>query len=304
MKRLCILLVLAGFPALAGQEMNPPIPALTVNGITYSNVTFGSATPASVTILHRTGIATLPLAAVPPEIQTRFGYDKAKADAFLKADQQARRSGSSPADTGRQTNPGDAPAGPRSTPQVTGQADPTDTVAKLSALSLQVEAMDAMAKKDYVRMLKLAQTMVRDNPRDENGYLWLGIAHSALNSGAEAIEDFRQALKLKPGFALAWSGLGDAYGRAGRIDEAIAAYQQAVKWKPDLATAWANLGVSYSHARRGNEAIAAYQQALKLNPQDALTWYNLGFAYQNAGRSGEASTAFQRARSLNPTLYR
>ena len=52
---------------------------LTVDGTTYSNVTFGAATPAAVKVFHSSGIASLPLAKLPPELQQRFGYDPQKA---------------------------------------------------------------------------------------------------------------------------------------------------------------------------------------------------------------------------------
>lgn len=56
---------------------------LTVDGVTYSNVTFGTATPLSVSIRHRTGITSIPLWKLPKELQLRFGYDpeKIKAEA-------------------------------------------------------------------------------------------------------------------------------------------------------------------------------------------------------------------------------
>jgi hypothetical protein len=48
---------------------------LTVDGITYNNVRFVHPTPATVTIYHSTGVATIPLAQLPPDLQKRFGYD-------------------------------------------------------------------------------------------------------------------------------------------------------------------------------------------------------------------------------------
>jgi len=38
---------------------------LTVEGVTYSNVTFGAATPAAVTVFHSAGIASIPLEKLP-----------------------------------------------------------------------------------------------------------------------------------------------------------------------------------------------------------------------------------------------
>jgi hypothetical protein len=62
---------------------------LTVDGVTYNGVRFGRATPTSVTIFHSTGVATVPLAKLPPEFQKQFGYDPQQAAAWQAAQQQA-----------------------------------------------------------------------------------------------------------------------------------------------------------------------------------------------------------------------
>lgn len=46
---------------------------LTIDRETYSNVTFYSVTPATVSIRHSSGLATLPLWKLPPDLQKRFG---------------------------------------------------------------------------------------------------------------------------------------------------------------------------------------------------------------------------------------
>ena len=58
---------------------------LTVDGITYSNVTFGTLTPGSVSVRHNTGVASIPLAKLPPDLQKQFGYDPAAAEQWFKA---------------------------------------------------------------------------------------------------------------------------------------------------------------------------------------------------------------------------
>ena len=55
---------------------------LTVGGIVYSNVTFGTATPQDVTVHHSCGILKVPLAALPSEPQIRFGYNPERAKQY------------------------------------------------------------------------------------------------------------------------------------------------------------------------------------------------------------------------------
>jgi hypothetical protein len=60
-----------------------------VDGITYSNVTWRTITPATASITHRTGAASIPLWKLPPELQARFGYDPQKASEYIAAKQSA-----------------------------------------------------------------------------------------------------------------------------------------------------------------------------------------------------------------------
>lgn len=83
MRTTLLLLLLTAATALADTN-------LTVNAVIYSNVTFGSRTPSTVTIFHSAGIATLPLAALPPDVQKSLGYDPEKARAY-EAQQDAVR---------------------------------------------------------------------------------------------------------------------------------------------------------------------------------------------------------------------
>jgi hypothetical protein len=61
---------------------------LTIEDETYENIRWGAVTPGSVTIHHRTGVATLPLEQLPEPLQKRFGYDPQKAAAWRAAQQQ------------------------------------------------------------------------------------------------------------------------------------------------------------------------------------------------------------------------
>jgi multidrug efflux pump subunit AcrA (membrane-fusion protein) len=81
MNRLCVCILFSVFAVIAAraEETNTLPGTITVDGITYSNVTWRTVTPATVTIFHQTGIAAIPLEKLPPELQQRFGYVPRKA---------------------------------------------------------------------------------------------------------------------------------------------------------------------------------------------------------------------------------
>jgi hypothetical protein len=87
MKGIVRILFISLFAATLGFADDTNL-SLTVDGITYHNVRFVHPTPATVTIYHSTGVATIPLARLPPELQKQFGYDPQAATQWLAAQQQ------------------------------------------------------------------------------------------------------------------------------------------------------------------------------------------------------------------------
>jgi len=69
--------------------------AITVDGETYQEVRWGNATPGTVTIYHKAGIARIPLEKLPAELQQHFGYEPQKAKEHraqeLAAQEQTRK---------------------------------------------------------------------------------------------------------------------------------------------------------------------------------------------------------------------
>jgi hypothetical protein len=67
-----------------GDDTNSTI---TIDGMTYENYHWGTVTTTTIAVFHKTGVATIPLEKLPPDLQERFGYDPKKA-AALRASQQ------------------------------------------------------------------------------------------------------------------------------------------------------------------------------------------------------------------------
>lgn len=56
---------------------------VTTNGHRYEKARITEVTPIAITIFHSTGVSRVPLTEFPPDVQRRFGYDEAKARAWL-----------------------------------------------------------------------------------------------------------------------------------------------------------------------------------------------------------------------------
>ena len=74
--------------APSGVTSNAAPSSIKIDGTTYEEVRWGRVTLSTVTIFHKTGVATIPLEKLPPELQKRFGYDPQRAADWQKAEQQ------------------------------------------------------------------------------------------------------------------------------------------------------------------------------------------------------------------------
>lgn len=116
----------------------------------------------------------------------------------------------------------------------------------------------------------------------------------------EAIENYRQALRVEPNFAVPHYSLGNLFMAQGKLDEAARHYLEAVRIDPDYAEAHNNLGNLL--ARRGElgNAIRYYRRALELSPARSEIHFNLGNVLVGAGALEQAAEHLQQAVKINP----
>jgi Flp pilus assembly protein TadD len=153
---------------------------------------------------------------------------------------------------------------------------------------------------DWQGLLAHCRRWTQAEPRNDFAWFDLGFAYANLGRHREAIEAYRQALRLKPDDVNIWLNLGGAYGKLGRYREVVEASRQALRLKPDDADAWINLGIAYGKLGRHREAIAAYREALRFKPDDAQAWNNLAIAYVLSGNRSAALEAVKELRRYNP----
>jgi serine/threonine-protein kinase len=127
----------------------------------------------------------------------------------------------------------------------------------------------------------------------------------------KAIEHFQMAIEKDPTYALAHTGLADAYaglGDAGHsaispkeaFSKARAAVQRALALDEDLAEAHASLGHLEMHDFAWSEAERAFTRALELRPNYATAYHFFAFFLAVTGQSCEAMTSLERALELDP----
>jgi hypothetical protein len=106
--------------------------------------------------------------------------------------------------------------------------------------------------------------------------------------------------KSEPENADAWVNFGNAHYHLKRYNDAIEAYRQAIKIDPEHTMAWYGLGTAYVDLSRFNEAVDAFRQVVRIDPDNALSWYGLGLAYNLSGNKTAALGAVRELRPLDP----
>src|SRR5262249_20396549 len=123
-----------------------------------------------------------------------------------------------------------------------------------------------------------------------------------------AIEHFQKALELDPGFALAYAGLGDAYGqRAMRfgfpqteVEASMKASRKAIELAPGLAEGHKALGLAYQVKGAYREALEEYRKALEIAPNHYPAMSNLAASLWFLGNYEESLRWSEKSLPLAP----
>ena len=152
----------------------------------------------------------------------------------------------------------------------------------------------------YTNVETLYRTTIARNPACWMAYNNLGNILYQANRIPEAMDLFKQALRIKP--AVAHYSLGNALALTGRTSEAIDQYKQALRINPNYAEVHNNLGNALLLTRRTSEAIDQYKQALWINPNYADAHNNLGAALGQMGQISEAIEQVKAALRIRPNF--
>ena len=139
------------------------------------------------------------------------------------------------------------------------------------------------------------------------GYFWNRLSPLTTR---RALEFYARATELDPNYALAWSGLADAYATSPINGDAVPlqvwpkareAAARAVGAAPNLAQAQASLGmVNFWLDWEWAAAETVFRTAIALDPSYSLAHRMLGIVLSHSRRHEEAISAVRRARELEP----
>jgi protein O-mannosyl-transferase len=138
------------------------------------------------------------------------------------------------------------------------------------------------------------------NPAYEDALNNMGYALAGQKKFAEAIPYYEAALRIRPNQAEVHNNLGNALSEVGKIDEAIQQYLIVLAQKPDHADAHNNLGIALAMKGKLNEAVPHFQAAIRSKPTYAGAHSNLGNAFAVQHRLDDAIKEYKEALRLKP----
>jgi tetratricopeptide (TPR) repeat protein len=102
-----------------------------------------------------------------------------------------------------------------------------------------------------------------------------GNFHSDNGDLNSAISEYREALRIRPGFVNARNNLGIALGREGDLDAAIIIFKETIRDDPGFTDAYLNLGVALGKKGDIDAAIQVYREGIRTNPNNITAQHML-----------------------------
>ena len=140
--------------------------------------------------------------------------------------------------------------------------------------------------------------------------LWMTRSQAGMQ---QSIKLYEQAIALDENFALAYSGIADAYSMLvvyGYLDrdegypKARRYVLDAITRNPNLAEAYISLGwIQFSYDWKFADSVKSYRKAISLNSKIAQAHQWLGICLEAQGRYEEAEESFLKGEALDPNHH-
>ncbi len=140
------------------------------------------------------------------------------------------------------------------------------------------------------------------NPNFIKAYLGLGDAHVSLREYAKAVGDYGKAISMRPDKArIAYFKRGEINFLLGQLQQAMTDFQAAIAIDPNYADAHMSLGNTFFKLKSYEQAIACYDRTLEANPDRDLAAFRRGRSRYILKEFPEALRDFSYAIDLQPS---
>jgi len=134
----------------------------------------------------------------------------------------------------------------------------------------------------------------------ERVYLSRGKVAFEAQRYAEAANEFRKAVAIKPESVTARVNLGAALTQVGDLIGAAQQFEEAIRIEPGKANAHYNLAVILANQNKSEQAIAHLRSALSVEPNDTNARFLLAQQLKKSGNAEEALSEYSRVVQADP----
>jgi serine/threonine-protein kinase len=162
--------------------------------------------------------------------------------------------------------------------------------------SYPIRAVHAIVvENDLEAAAQIYEKAVATYPDAPINYTRLAEVYSRMGRHEDAIEQYKEAIRVEPAMSAALNGLATEYlEHLGRVDLALQWLRRQIAYDPPYVWPYYYMAYACVGADKLDEAAAALESALKIDPEFTEGLELLGHVYRLQGRYGEALAAFDR----------
>ena len=174
-----------------------------------------------------------------------------------------------------------------------------DKTAVLQAVSKAATAMRARLGESMASIQKLSTPYTNVTTTSLQAFHAFSLGEEEHRVGRDfpqASSFYQEAIRLDPGFAMAYARLGVAYGNQGAVTKAVEYLKKAYALR-ERVTERERMYIESQYALQQIDlpkALQSYKLFVATYPRDAAAWNNLATAYQSIGDYEQAAAGFEK----------
>jgi tetratricopeptide (TPR) repeat protein len=153
---------------------------------------------------------------------------------------------------------------------------------------LLILATQAGANGDAVKQKEYLDELVAAYPNDERAHFALAGWYFGQQNYTQAIDHYKRATELDPGYSTAFNLLGYAYRQSGDYPDAEKAFQQYIVLIPKDPNPYDSYAELLLKMGRYEDAIVQYRKALEIDPNFINAYQGIAMAELYSGKAGDA----------------
>ena len=138
------------------------------------------------------------------------------------------------------------------------------------------------------------------NPGFYEAFYNLGVIQKQLGHIEQSIESYQKAIDIKPAYPDAHNNLGNIFLQLRQFEEAINHFEWATAFKPDFFEAFNNLGLAQRELDQISKSVDNFKKAIYLKPEYTQAYFNLGQALKDLGQTKDAIQNYRNLLKVKP----